>query len=310
MKKLPSSFILSREVQEARSHGKAIVALESTVITHGLPKPENLQLAKELEEIIRAEGVTPATIAIVKGKIHIGLEAEELELLSNASKVLKLSSRDVSSAISGWQGGGTTVAATLRLASAAGISIFATGGIGGVHRDSNWDVSADLHELSKQELILVCAGAKAILDLPATIEVFETLGIPVLGYKTSDFPAFYSRNSGLPVSARMESLEEVVSLSQAHWEIGGKGILLAAPIPESDALTKDDVEQWITQALSEGHKKGLLGPETTPFLLKRLGELSNNRTLVSNLALLRNNAGIAAKLAKLESQKQSRQAKI
>ncbi len=310
MSKVPSSFILSKEVQKAKRKGQAIVALESTVISHGLPRPENLILAKEVEEIIRSEGAVPASIAILEGKIHIGLEADQLEFISNARKARKLSSRDISSAIVAKDSGGTTVAATLRLASLVGISIFATGGIGGVHRDSSWDVSADLYELSRQRLILVCAGAKAILDIPATVEVFESLGIPLLGYKTSDFPAFYSSNSGLPVSDKMDSLEDVLELSQRHWEIGGKGILLAVPIPESDSLPRDEVEKWIQQAQKEIRDKGLSGPATTPFLLKRLGELSSGQTLNSNLALLKNNALTAAKLALLESQTRNNRPKI
>ena len=295
--KIPKYVVLSEEIQQALNSNHAIVALESTVITHGLPQPENLELAEELESIIRDNGAVPATIALLQGTVHIGLEKKQLATLASASKTMKLSSRDIASAIVKKSSGGTTVAATLRIAAMLGISVFSTGGIGGVHRGSYWDVSADLREMANQKMILVSAGAKAILDLAATIEVFESLSVPVLGYKSAAYPAFYSRESGMEVSAQINSVDDVHTFAQAHWAFGGKGIMLTVPIPKKDELARNNVEQWIQIAQLELEEKGLSGPQATPYLLKRLGEISKGKTLKSNLALLKNNARIAAKLA-------------
>jgi pseudouridine-5'-phosphate glycosidase len=302
----PKYFKLSKEVSVARQRGKPIVALESTVITHGLPRLQNLQLARDLEAIVRTEGAIPATIAVLDGRICIGLEADELERLATSSgvealagAVRKLSSRDLAAAVTDKTSGGTTVAATLRVAAMAGIRVFATGGIGGVHRSDGWDVSADLAELAQQPVLLVCAGAKAILDLPATLEHLETLGVPVIGYQTGEFPAFYSIESGLPTGTRIDRPEEAAALARTHWELGGGGLLLAAPPPADGALPRAEVETWIAQAQADADAQGIHGQAVSPFLLNRISELSGGRSLAANLALLRNNASIAAQVAKV-----------
>ncbi len=295
---LPKSFKLSKDVQAARRNGKPIVALESTVITHGLPHGENLRLARELEAIVRAEGATPATIAVLDGRICVGLDEKQLVEVGGLEEPLKLSSRDLGAAVATKGSGGTTVAATCTVAALAGIRVFATGGIGGVHRGESWDISADLAELAKQPVLLVCAGAKAILDVPATLEQFETLGVPVVGYQTNEFPAFYSIESGLQTGARVENASEAAELAQTHWQLGGGGILLAAPPPKESALPRDQVERWIEQAITEGEAQGIKGQAVSPFLLKRVSELSGGKSLQVNLALLKNNARIAAQVAK------------
>jgi pseudouridine-5'-phosphate glycosidase len=302
---LPKSFRFSKEVNQARQHGKPIVALESTVITHGLPRPQNLQLARDLESIVRTEGAIPATIAVLDGRICVGLQPDEMEHLAKSSgvealagSVRKLSFRDLASAVTDKASGGTTVAATLRVATMAGIRVFATGGIGGVHRGSHWDVSADLPELARKPVLLVCAGAKAILDLPATLEQLETLGVPVIGYQTDNFPAFYSVESGLPTSARADDPQQVAEIARTHWQLGGGGLMLAVPPPAESALPRADVEAWIAQAIDEAEAQSIRGQAVSPFLLKRVSELSGGRSLEANLALLKNNAEIAAQVAK------------
>jgi pseudouridine-5'-phosphate glycosidase len=294
---LPRSFRFSKEVNQARQHGRPIVALESTVITHGLPRPQNLQLARDLESIIRTHATVPATIAVLNGRVCVGLESDDLEALAANENARKLSSRDLASAIADKATGGTTVAATLRVAAMAGIRVFATGGIGGVHRGSPWDVSADLPELARQPVLLVCTGAKAILDLPATLEQLETVGVPAIGYQTDNFPAFYSLESGLPTSARADSPEQVAEIARTHWELGSGGLLLAAPPPAESALPRAEVEFWISQAIREADAQGIHGQSVSPFLLQRVSELSGGRSLEANLALLKNNAGIAALVA-------------
>lgn len=291
-------FKLSLEVSQAILNGQPVVALESTVITHGLPRPQNLELAQALEAIVRAEGATPATIAVIDGQLCVGLDAAQLEALANAPDVRKLSSRDLAAAVAQKASGGTTVAATLRIAASARIRVFATGGIGGVHRGSHWDVSADLPELARQPLVLVCAGAKAILDLPATLEQFETLGVPVVGYGTDAYPAFYSVESGLPTSDRVEDAAGAAALARTHWQLGGGGVLLAAPPPAETAIPRDEVEAWIAQAQAEADAQGVRGQAVSPFLLARVAQLSDGRSLQANLALLKNNARIAAGVAK------------
>ncbi len=291
-------FRLSLEVSQAILNGQPVVALESTVITHGLPRPQNLELAQALEAIVRAEGAIPATIAVIDGQLCVGLDAAQLEALANAPDVRKLSSRDLAAAVAQKASGGTTVAATLRIAASARIRVFATGGIGGVHRGSHWDVSADLPELARQPLVLVCAGAKAILDLPATLEQFETLGVPVVGYGTNAYPAFYSVESGLPTSDRVEDAAGAAALARTHWQLGGGGVLLAAPPPTETAIPRDEVEAWIAQAQAEADAQGVRGQAVSPFLLARVAQLSGGRSLQANLALLKNNARIAAGVAK------------
>ncbi|MBX3045777.1 MAG: pseudouridine-5'-phosphate glycosidase [Anaerolineales bacterium] len=291
-------FKLSLEVSRAILNGQPVVALESTVITHGLPRPQNLELAQSLEAIVRQAGAIPATIAVIDGELCVGLDAAQLETLASNPHVRKLSSRDLAAAVAQKASGGTTVAATLRIAASTRIRVFATGGIGGVHRGSQWDVSADLPELARQPLVLVCAGAKAILDLPATLEQFETLGVPVVGYGTDAYPAFYSVDSGLATSNRVEDAAGVAALARTHWQLGGGGVLLAAPPPAETAIPRDEVEGWIVQAQAEADAQGIRGQAVSPFLLARVAELSGGRSLQANLALLKNNAKIAAEVAK------------
>ncbi|MCW5874220.1 MAG: pseudouridine-5'-phosphate glycosidase [Anaerolineales bacterium] len=297
-------FKLSPDVSKAILHGQPVVALESTVITHGLPRPQNLELAQSLEAIVREGGATPATIAVIDGELCVGLDPAQLEALANNPNVRKLSSRDLAAAVAQKASGGTTVAATLRIAASARIRVFATGGIGGVHRyrgahrGSQWDVSADLPELARQPLVLVCAGAKAILDLPATLEQFETLGVPVVGYGTDAYPAFYSVESGLATSDRVDSAAEAATLARTHWQLGGGGVLLAAPPPTETAIPREEVEAWIVQAQAEADAQGIRGQAVSPFLLARVAELSDGRSLRANLALLKNNARIAAGVAR------------
>ena len=295
---LPQSFVLSNEVSTAMRSGQPVVALESTVITHGLPRPENLQLAQALEQEIREQGAVPATIGVLDGKVHVGLSAADLARLANEDGARKISRRDFGIALARKENGGTTVAGTLIVARQAGIRVFATGGIGGVHRNSNFDISADLPELGRNPLVVVCAGAKAILDLPATVEVLETQGVPVIGYKTDEFPAFYSRESGLGVTQRVDSPEEVAKIARASWELGiQSAVLVVQPPPDEAALHADQIEQVISQALKEAEEKKITGSSVTPFLLDRVSVLSGGASLNTNLALLRNNARLAAQIA-------------
>ena len=292
-------YSLLPEVAEALEHGKPIVALESTVITHGLPFPDNQQLASEVEREIREVGCVPATIAILDGKICLGIDQQQLEQLVQAKELLKVSVRDIAIAVSARKTGGTTVAGTLAVAQAAGIKVFATGGIGGVHRGSAFDVSADLQELRRAQLVVVCAGAKAILDIPATLEVLETLGVPVIGYHTDYFPGFYSANSGYPVSSRVDSPEEVAKLAQVQWRLGQtSAILVAVPPPAEIALSKDVVEAAIKTAIEDAQRMNIHGQAVTPYLLRRVSEMTGGASLKANLGLLSNNARIAAQIAK------------
>ena len=280
-------------------HSFPVVALESTVITHGLPRPQNLQLARDMERVVRENGATPTTIAILDGILRIGLTAKELEQLANKDNVRKISRRDFATAIVNKESGGTTVAGTMFAAHRAGINVFATGGIGGVHEVDTLDISADLQALSDTPMIVVCAGAKAILDLPATLEYLETMSVPVIGYKTDEFPAFYSRQSGLPVSARLDSPEEVVAFSKTHWDLGMKGaVLICQPLSKEEEIPRQEVEGAIVLARQEGREKGIRGQELTPFLLSRMAELTGGASLKANLSLLLNNARLAAQISK------------
>ena len=275
-----------------------VVALESTVITHGLPHPQNLQLARQMEEVIRENGATPATIAVLDGRIRVGLTDEELERLANVGSVRKISLRDFATAILKKECGGTTVAGTMFAAHQTGIRLFATGGIGGVHEIETLDISTDLQALANTPMVVVCAGAKAILDLPATLEYLETMAVPVIGYQTDEFPAFYSRHSGLPVSVRLDSVEEVVVFARNHWDIGMKSALLVCqPLPVEDELPLQVVEGTIQQACNEAHEQGVHGQMLTPFLLSRVAELTGGASLKANLKLLVNNARLAARIA-------------
>jgi pseudouridine-5'-phosphate glycosidase len=274
------------------------VALESTVITHGLPHPENLQLARDMEAEVSTGGAQPATVAVLDGQVCVGMSAEQLGRLAVAPDRRKISVRDFGLAVAAGATGGTTVAGTLFAAHQAGICTFATGGIGGVHRQPPHDVSADLPQLAKTPAVVVCAGAKAILDLPATVEYLETAGVPVIGYQTDTFPAFYMRDSGLPVSWRLDTPEGVAAAAQAHWKLGfTSAVLVVVPPPAEHALQNEQVLPAIDQALAEAESQGLRGQAVTPYLLGRLGEITGGATLGANLALLRNNARVAAQIA-------------
>jgi len=268
---IPESFILSPEIIQAQRLGQPIVALETAVVTHGLPRPNNLLLGRELETIVRGQGVAAATVGLIDGKIHVGLSDAELVRLASEDGLRKISRRDFGIAMARKESGGTTVAGTLIAAHAAGLRVFATGGIGGVHRAAPFDVSADLEELGRSPLVVVCAGAKAILDLPATLEVLETKGVPVIGYQTDEFPAFYSINSGLPVTARADSPSEVARIARSQWDAGIEAaVLVVVPPPAEFALPAAEVEQSIQQALGEASVAGIHGAAVTPFLLNRV----------------------------------------
>jgi pseudouridine-5'-phosphate glycosidase len=306
------NFAIAPEIRIALDLGAPIVALESTVITHGLPRPQNLELARDMEKQVRAFGVTPATIALLDGQIRIGLSDEELVRLANADadttlptgSYAKVSHRDFAAAIVKKANGGTTVAGTMFAANMAGIKVFATGGIGGVHKESAFDISTDLRSLAEIPTIVVCAGAKAILDLPATLEYLETMGVPVVGYQTDEFPAFYSRESGLGVSARLDSAKEIAEFAQTHWNLGMKsGILVTNPIPETEAISKLEMEPIIAKASAEAIQQGIHGQKLTPFLLGRISELTGEKSMRTNLALLLNNARLAAQIAEAMSGK-------
>lgn len=299
MLELPSSFVLSSEVARALKLGHPVVALESTVITHGLPRPQNLSLAEEMESQVRNEGTVPATIALLDGWVKVGMSAVELDQLAMTIHPVKVSRRDFSNSI--WSGlsGGTTVAGTMYAANLAGISVFATGGIGGVHREHRFDVSTDLQALADTPMIVVCAGAKSILDLPATLEYLETMSVPVIGWQTDEFPAFFSTSSQLPVSMRVDSLDEMTDFYRWHKELGlPSALLVTQPIPADAALNGPEVHEAEKQASMEASEKGIHGQALTPFLLQRVNELTKGKSLKANLALLKNNACLAAQIAR------------
>jgi pseudouridine-5'-phosphate glycosidase len=288
-------------VRQALGQGKPVVALESTVIAHGLPYPANVEVARAMEDAISAEGATPATIALLDGQIVIGLNAEEIERLASEDSVMKASRRDLGVALAAKKTAATTVAGTLACAALVSISVFATGGIGGVHRGAaqTFDISADLPELARSPLVTVCAGAKAILDLPLTLEYLETQGVLVIGYGTDELPAFYSRESGLRVPHSCDTPEEVARIAAAQWRSGlGGGLLVTCPIPKEHALPRESIDKQIAIALAEAEAQGVGGPATTPFLLARLAQLTGGESVVANRALLLNNANQAARFAK------------
>jgi pseudouridine-5'-phosphate glycosidase len=295
----PSKTIkFSTDVSRAKRLSLPMVALESTVITHGLPRPQNLTLAHDMERAVREEGATPATIAFLDGCLHIGLNEPELERLANENKPYKVGPRDFATVITKEACGGTTVAGTMLASKQTNIKVFATGGIGGVHRESDFDISADLQALGTIPMIVVCAGAKAILDLPATLEYLETLGVPVVGYGTNEFPAFYSRESGLDVSVNLENPQAIVDFAKAHWEAGlQSAVLVANPVPPGEAISKSEMEPYIEQASKEAQKKKIHGKELTPFLLQHINELTKGKSMRANLSLLLNNARLAAQIA-------------
>jgi pseudouridylate synthase len=290
----PSTIRIASEVRSAR----AAVALESTVISHGLPFPHNLELARAMEQEVRDAGATPATIGVVAGEPCVGMSPDEIERFAQAEGVLKLSRRDIAYAAATGRDGATTVSATMALAAMAGVQVFATGGIGGVHRGAreSWDISADLTELARTPVLVVCAGAKAILDLPATLEYLETAGVPVLGLGTDELPAFYSMSSGLPV-ARVEDVAQAARVWRAHRALGGAGMLLAVPPPAEVALAPEEVAAPIARALARAEAAGIRGQAVTPFLLAAMAEETNGESIRTNVALLRQNARVAARLA-------------
>jgi len=291
----------SPEVAAAKADGKAIVALESTLISHGLPYPQNLECAQDLEARVRAKGAVPATIALMDGKICIGLSAEQLARLADPkSDVTKVSRRDFALVLSSGGMGATTVAGTMIAAHKAGIKVFATGGIGGVHRGAelDFDVSADLTELGRTPVAVVCAGAKSILDLPKTLEILETQGVGVLGYKTDEFPAFFTQQSGLSLSQRVDDAKAAAAAIQYQSVMGLEtGMVIANPIPAEGALDPAEERIWIEKALAEAKESGISGKETTPFLLSRIRDLSEGRSLEANLLLIGNNTDLAAEIA-------------
>lgn len=293
------SFHFSEEVQQARAEGLPLVSLESTVITHGLPMPQNLELGRAMEARVRAAGAVPATVALIEGQIRIGITDTELQRLAGAQDLLKVSLRDFATAAVKNLDGGTTVAGTMFAAQLAGIRLLATGGIGGVHRESHLDISTDLQALASIPMIVVCAGAKSILDLPATLEYLETMGVPVVGYRTDEFPAFFSRKSGLKVSVRLDSPQEIADFATAHWGVGlQSAILVTNPIPEAFALDDEWINPVIAQASADAQAQGIHGQALTPFLLARINELSGGKSLQANLALLHHNATLAAEIAR------------
>lgn len=291
-------IVKSNEVKRAMSISLSIVALESTVLTHGLPRPQNLHLARDIERAVREEGATPATIAFLDGSLHIGLTDSEIERLANESDVHKVGPRDFAKVITLQACGGTTVAGTMFACKHTNIRIFATGGIGGVHRESAFDISADLQALASIPMVVVCAGAKAILDLPATLEYLETMSVPVVGYATDEFPAFYSRESGLDVSVRLDTPKEIVEFARAHWSTGMQSaVLVANPVPGADAIAKAEMDPIIERASREARDKKIHGQKLTPFLLQRISDLTRGRSMQANLSLLLNNARLAAQIA-------------
>jgi pseudouridine-5'-phosphate glycosidase len=290
----------SAEVADALAAGAAVVALESTIITHGMPFPANLETARGVEAVVREHGAVPATVALLDGRARVGLDDAALERLASSPDVAKASRRDLPALTASGASAGTTVAATMYLAHLAGLPIFATGGIGGVHRgaEHTFDVSADLDELGATPVTVICAGAKSILDLRGTLEVLETRGVPVIGVGTDEFPAFFARTSGLPVDHRVDTPDQLAAVIAAHRALGMRGgILVANPIPAGDALDGSDIDARIDQAIADAERAGVARKDVTPYLLERINELTGGRSLTANIALIRNNAALAARTA-------------
>jgi pseudouridylate synthase len=288
------------DVAEALAAGAPVVALESTIISHGMPYPQNVAMAREVEQIVRDGGAVPATIAVLNGRPTIGLDDAELELLGSDGGIRKVSVRDLPHVVATGAHGATTVASTMRLAGLAGIRTFVTGGLGGVHRgaETSMDVSADLTELSRTEVAVISAGVKSILDIERTLEVLETLGVPVVGYGTDEFPSFFSRSSGVAVPMRVDTPDEVAALMAATWGLGlGSGVSIANPVPAQDEMPHEEIDAVIEQALADCDAHGIHGKDITPYLLGRIVELSGGRSLQTNLALVRNNAVVGTAIA-------------
>ena len=293
-------IVYSREVAAAKQRGAPIVALESTIITHGMPYPGNIEMAESVEQIIRDQGAVPATIAVIHGRLHIGLEKEQLEALAQTTDAMKVSRADIAFAIAERRTGATTVAATMIAAARAGIRVFATGGIGGVHKgaEETFDISADLTELAKTGVIVVCAGAKAILDIPKTLEVLETNGVPVVTFGSEEFPAFWSRSSGLPSPLSLNSPAAIANFQATREQLGiDGGMLVANPVPEADEIPREEMEIYINRAISHAERDEVTGKEVTPYLLGDIFRLTDGRSLETNIALVRNNAQLAAEIA-------------
>lgn len=292
---------INSEVKEALENGKPVVALESTIIAHGMPYPKNVETAIAVEEVIRKNGAVPATIAIIGGKIKIGLTHEEIEYLGTAKNVLKVSRRDFPIVIANKMDGATTVAGTMIAANMAGIKVFVTGGIGGVHRGAgeSFDISADLEELKMTNVTVVCAGVKSILDIPATLEYLETAGVPVVTYGADEFPAFYSRRSGCAAELRIDSPKEIAEMIKAKDELDLRGgVLVGCPVPEEDEIPFEKMDGVIKQALADCENEGIKGKRITPFLLSRVKDLTDGHSLEANIKLVFNNAEVGAKIAK------------
>ncbi len=297
---------LTEELKSAITHGKPVVALESTIIAHGMPFPQNLEMAQEVEQIIRDSGAIPATIAVIDGELRAGLSNPELEHFAKTGpSIIKVSTRDLPFVVARKITGATTVASTMRIAAMAGIHTFATGGIGGAHRgaEKNFDISADLIEFSQSNVAVVTAGAKAILDLALTLETLETFGVPVVGYGTDEFPAFYSRSSGHKVPMRCDTPNEITAMMKAKWAMDLKGgIVVANPIPREAEIPSAEIAPTIEAAITEAKAQNIIGKNVTPFLLKRLAEITDGRSLTANIALVKANAKLAAQIAVAYSQ--------
>ena len=298
---MPQTHIhIHPDVARALKNGEPVVALESTIVAHGMPYPENLENAQVLEQLVKAGGATPATVAVANGQIHVGCDADLMHALASEAHVLKVSRRDLPMALSRKVLGATTVSGTLIGARFAGIRVFATGGIGGVHRGvvSTWDISADLAELAQAPVAVVSAGAKSILDLPKTLEVLESLGVPVLGYKTDEFPAFFVRRSGLELPHRCDTPEEVAAAMHAKWQLGLEGgFLIANPIPEEDSIDPELVERAIDAGLEAAGEQGVVGKALTPFLLRFINSATEGRSLAANRKLVENNVRVGTEIA-------------
>ncbi|MGL4731843.1 MAG: pseudouridine-5'-phosphate glycosidase [Clostridium sp.] len=291
---------INEDVKKALEEGKPVVALESTIISHGMPYPKNVEMALKVEDIIRENGAVPATIAILGGKLKVGLTKEEVEYLGKASNVIKTSRRDIPFVVGGKLDGATTVASTMIIANLAGVKVFATGGIGGVHRGAQetFDISADLEELGNTDVAVVCAGAKSILDIGLTLEYLETKGVPVVGYKTEELPAFYTIKSGYKVDYKVESPKEIATALKAKWDLNlNGGVVVANPIPEQYAMDYDLITNAINDAVKEAEEKGIKGKESTPFLLSKVKEITKGQSLEANIELVYNNAKLGAEVA-------------
>lgn len=291
---------ISEEVEKAKEEGKAIVALESTIISHGMPYPQNVEMAQKVEQIVRDNGGVPATIAIIDGKIKIGLSEDELELLASAENVSKVSRRDIAEILATKKIGATTVASTMICAQLADIKFFVTGGIGGVHKgaEHTMDISADLDELSKTKVAVICAGAKSILDLDKTLEYLETKGVPVVGYQTDELPAFFTRESGLKLNTRIDEVSTIAKLAEVQWDLGLEtGIVVANPVPEEDQLEPSFINGIIDKAVAKAEEEGIHGKDSTPFLLGEIVKQSEGKSLETNIKLVEHNARIGTQIA-------------